>query len=45
MVLVEQSASSSTPRRKTIKEKHDPGSKKHWSKNSERGQKAEYRRY
>lgn len=42
-VLAEQPASSSTPRSKTIKEKDDPGSKKHSSKNSEKGQKPESR--
>ncbi|XP_019572573.2 LOW QUALITY PROTEIN: RNA-binding motif protein, X-linked 2 [Rhinolophus sinicus] len=34
---------SSSPRSKTIKEKDDPGSKKHSSKNSDRGQKSESR--
>uniref|UniRef100_F6VI89 RNA-binding motif protein, X-linked 2 n=1 Tax=Equus caballus TaxID=9796 RepID=F6VI89_HORSE len=42
-VQEEQPASSSSPRSKTIKEKDDPGSKKHSSKNSERGQKSESR--
>uniref|UniRef100_G1PW36 RNA-binding motif protein, X-linked 2 n=1 Tax=Myotis lucifugus TaxID=59463 RepID=G1PW36_MYOLU len=41
--LAEQPASSSTPRNTMIKEKDDPGSKKHSSKNSERGQKPESR--
>ncbi|XP_023054620.1 RNA-binding motif protein, X-linked 2 [Piliocolobus tephrosceles] len=35
--------SSSSPRCKTVKEKDDPGPKKHSSKNSERGQKSEPR--
>ncbi|XP_045708209.1 RNA-binding motif protein, X-linked 2 [Phyllostomus hastatus] len=42
-LLAEQPTSSSIPRSKTIKEKDDPGSKKHSSKNSERGQKPESR--
>lgn len=44
-VLAEQNkpAASSTARSKTIKEKDDPGPKKHSGRNSERGQKAEPR--
>ncbi|TEA38673.1 hypothetical protein DBR06_SOUSAS610003, partial [Sousa chinensis] len=42
-VQAEQPASSSSPRSKMIKEKDDPGSKKHSGKNSERGQKSESR--
>ncbi|XP_019282549.1 RNA-binding motif protein, X-linked 2 [Panthera pardus] len=42
-VQAEQPASSSSPRSKAVKEKDDPGSKKHSSKNSERGQKSESR--
>ncbi|XP_057573726.1 RNA-binding motif protein, X-linked 2 [Hippopotamus amphibius kiboko] len=45
-VQAEQPASSSLPRSKTIKEKYEPGSKKHSDKNSEkaeRGQKSESR--
>ncbi|KAI5935689.1 RNA-binding motif protein, X-linked 2 [Manis javanica] len=42
-VQAEQPATSSLPRSKMIKEKDDPGSKKHSSKNSERGQKSESR--
>ncbi|XP_036127639.1 RNA-binding motif protein, X-linked 2 [Molossus molossus] len=42
-VLPEQPASSSTPRSKMIKEKDDPGFKKHSSKDSERSQKPESR--
>ncbi|XP_054432939.1 RNA-binding motif protein, X-linked 2 [Pteronotus mesoamericanus] len=42
-VLAEQPSSSSTLGSKMIKEKDDPGSKKHSSKNSERGQKPESR--
>ncbi|XP_062940145.1 RNA-binding motif protein, X-linked 2 isoform X1 [Cynocephalus volans] len=42
-VQVEQPASSSSPRSKTIKEKDDAGPKKHSSKNSERAQKSESR--
>ncbi|XP_039106722.1 RNA-binding motif protein, X-linked 2 [Hyaena hyaena] len=42
-VQAEQPASSSSPRSKVVKEKDDPGSKKHSSKNSERGQKSESR--
>ncbi|XP_066879335.1 RNA-binding motif protein, X-linked 2 isoform X1 [Kogia breviceps] len=42
-IQAEQPASSSSPRSKMIKEKDDPGSKKHSGKNSERGQKSESR--
>ncbi|EPY75669.1 RNA-binding motif protein, X-linked 2 [Camelus dromedarius] len=42
-VQAEQPASSSSPRSKTIKEKDDPGSKKHSSKKSERVPKSESR--
>ncbi|XP_008575008.1 PREDICTED: RNA-binding motif protein, X-linked 2 [Galeopterus variegatus] len=42
-VQVEQPASSSSPRSKTVKEKDDAGPKKHSSKNSERAQKSESR--
>uniref|UniRef100_G1M8J5 RNA-binding motif protein, X-linked 2 n=2 Tax=Ailuropoda melanoleuca TaxID=9646 RepID=G1M8J5_AILME len=42
-VLAEQPAASSSPRSKMVKEKDDPGSKKHSTKNSERGQKSEPR--
>uniref|UniRef100_A0A8C6F3G4 RNA-binding motif protein, X-linked 2 n=1 Tax=Monodon monoceros TaxID=40151 RepID=A0A8C6F3G4_MONMO len=42
-VQAEQPASSSSPGSKMIKEKDDPGSKKHSGKKSERGQKSESR--